>query len=402
MATLHRLPDPAALIAELRFSSRSPAADAWADLLACGQRTTLAVDEALNEAVASCWSKGWMPRDLVRVANRSKNESFIELVRLAILAEAAHAAHPPDRVAEQWRHQLNELASLGAVAASPLGRIQQQLGSEAYGLLLGIDLLQMLDRQSRLPFACPPPGSAQRCGPEAADRTALSPKLLERIRHLLQKAERTTFPAEAEAFMSKAQALMAEHSIERAMLDRDLDDGEGATSLRIYLDDPYASAKHELVSAVARANRCRVVYCPDLGFDAVFGFPHDLAAVELLHTSLLVQATAAMTAQGPVKDARGRSRTRSFRASFLVGFAHRIGERLREAQAASTRAAESTHGASLLPVLAGRSRAVDDAVAAVFPRLGRVRTSTSNSAGWAAGRVAADLATLGPPRSLSA
>lgn len=56
--------------------------------------------------------------------------------------------------------------------------------------------------------------------------------------------------------------------------------------------------------------------------------PSDLDAVELLFTSLLVQATTAMLAAGSRQDAHGRSRTRSFRQSFLAAYAQRIGERL--------------------------------------------------------------------------
>ena len=66
----------------------------------------------------------------------------------------------------------------------------------------------------------------------------------------------------------------------------------------------------------------------------------DLAAVEMLFTSLLVQATAAMVHAGPRRDARGRSRTRSFRHAFLNAYAARIGERLRDAAGeAASRAA---------------------------------------------------------------
>ena len=60
----------------------------------------------------------------------------------------------------------------------------------------------------------------------------------------------------------------------------------------------------------------------------MIGFSADLDAVELLFTSLLVQASAALQRAGGKRDAAGRSRTRSFRQSFLVAYAVRIGERL--------------------------------------------------------------------------
>jgi hypothetical protein len=112
----------------------------------------------------------------------------------------------------------------------------------------------------------------------------------------------------------------------------------------------------------------------------------------MLFTSLLVQATTAMVHAGPRRDAAGRSRTRSFRHAFLNAYAARVGERLRDA---AGRATADTAGRDLLPVLAARDQAVDDAVATMFPNLiqGRAR-SVSNHEGWAAGRAAADMASL--------
>ena len=49
---------------------------------------------------------------------------------------------------------------------------------------------------------------------------------------------------------------------------------------------------------MAQANRCRVVWSKDLGLVTVIGFPADLDAVELLFTSLLVQANTAMLRAG--------------------------------------------------------------------------------------------------------
>ena len=62
---------------------------------------------------------------------------------------------------------------------------------------------------------------------------------------------------------------------------------------------------------VAAANRCRAVWHRSLGLCTVLGFPGDLDAVELLVTSLLVQATTAMVQAGSRRDVYGRSRTRS-------------------------------------------------------------------------------------------
>jgi hypothetical protein len=160
------------------------------------------------------------------------------------------------------------------------------------------------------------------------------------------------------------------------------------------VDDPYAGAKSILLSEVAAANRCRAVWSKGLGFSTVLGFDADLEFVDILYTSLLVQATSAMVAAGSQVDRSGRSRTRSFRQAFLLAYAGRIGHRLREAETASRAAAAEEYGEALLPVLADRSAAVKAAEAEAFPHLVSRSVSVSNAAGWAAGKAAADLAHL--------
>jgi len=221
--------------------------------------------------------------------------------------------------------------------------------------------------------------------------------MLGKVRALLAKAESTEFPEEAEVLSARAQELMARHSIDHALLDAESGTGSAPTSAptgrRIPVENPYDGPKAALLTVVADASRCRAVWHRELGFSTVLGFPADLTAVEMLFTSLLVQATTAMVHAGPRRDAAGRSRTRSFRHAFLNAYAARIGERLSDATARA--AADTVAGRDLLPVLAARDQAVDDAVATMFPELVRGRArSVSNHEGWAAGRAAADMAGL--------
>ena len=55
------------------------------------------------------------------------------------------------------------------------------------------------------------------------------------------------------------------------------------------------------------------------------------------------------------------------------------------------------HGDALLPVLARREDAVDEAVRDTFPHLRSMRVTASDPAGYAAGHAAADRARLGGP-----
>lgn len=226
--------------------------------------------------------------------------------------------------------------------------------------------------------------------------TVIDDRLLHKVRSLLAKAESTPYPEEADALTAKAQALMDRHSIDAAVLAAS---GRGpaatASGRLVVIDDPYARAKYLLLSEVARANRSRAVFDPHHRRATVVGFPVDLEAVELLFTSLLIQATAAMLRAG----VDGDTRSRAYRHAFLVSYAGRIGQRLREAAAAVVAEATAAHGASVLPVLAGRELAVDDELARQFPRLRNLRVSVSHGGGWGAGRAAADRAQLHRPAS---
>lgn len=235
----------------------------------------------------------------------------------------------------------------------------------------------------------PPPGAAT---PPAPETRGVDQKVLARVRALLAKAESTTFPDEAEALSAKAQELMSRHSLERVVAQADTGSPAPASARRLWLDSPYVAAKGLLVDAVAEANRCRAVLCEQLGFSTVLGDEVDLEIVELLTTSLLVQATRAMVAAGSRTSRTGQSRTRSFRHSFLIAYATRIRERLSTARDAGTAAVADTD--RLLPVLAAREQAVEDLLTSMFPASAARSFSVGNAAGWHAGRAAADLAVL--------
>jgi len=151
------------------------------------------------------------------------------------------------------------------------------------------------------------------------------------------------------------------------MLNRAGQEGHAGpvTARRLWIDQPYVSAKSMLVHAVAEANRCQSVLSESLGFCTLIGEPADLEAVELLVTSLLVQANAAMLRYGQQADRRGASRTRSFRRSFLIAYASRIGERLMASTEEAT--AQTGRVSELLPVLRSARERVEDACNADVP-----------------------------------
>ncbi len=228
-----------------------------------------------------------------------------------------------------------------------------------------------------------------------------------RIRALLDKAEHTDFVHERDAFTAKAMALMAEYRITEAMVDavRDPQERRGRIGDReIQLGSgPYVRARLSLLGPIAEANSCTVVtYVGWEGRVAVLhGYEADLARVEMLYTSLLVQATSAASR---VQVPRG-AKTVSVRRSFLFGFSAKVGQRLADANAAAARAAESdasarpdgAHGddrVSVALVLADRRADVDDYVQQRYGRLGTLRAPRVSATGYHQGEAAGARADL--------
>lgn len=237
----------------------------------------------------------------------------------------------------------------------------------------------------------------------SARPAATEPKVLEKVRALLAKAERTTFPDEAEAFTAKAEELVARHRIDRALLDALAGAAvpdHGVHRHTVAVDDPYASAKASLYTCVARAFGCDAVLGDRGRVVHLFGAPDDLALVDALVTSLLLQAALRLQAAGPQRDACGRSTTRSFRHAFYLAYAARIGERLRASVRRAVDDLDDEQRRSALPVLARRDDAVQAAIARAFPHLETRRTRVSNASGVHAGRAAADAADLAVARAV--
>ena len=342
-----------------------------------------AVDDAIawwtDRGLDRAWGSGWQPADVVRAVRRTLGAGHAQALAPAVAASAAR--RPEATGDERWAGQVATIAP--HVGRSPV------LRPRAEAVALAVEVVSLLLDLPPLPRLSTPACGAKR------DGRAASAAMLERVRALLAKAESTTFPEEAEALTTKAQELMARHAIDEAMLEIGGEAGPGeVVGWRIHVEDPYAGAKSILLGHIAKANRCRAVWSSGLGIATVFGAPSDLEMVEVLFTSLLVQATEAMVGAGRRVDGQGRSRTRSFRHSFLLAYAARIGERLAAATASVVAEGAARHGDALLPVLAGREEAVEEAVRAAFPRLVHRDVRIGNYSGWVAGRAAAELASL--------
>lgn len=382
---------PAAVYARLLAGHDSPVSPR---VVASALRSTL------TEQVTRLTGTGWTPGDLGHVVRRDLDAHHVPV--LAALLESEVARHGRHRVDPAW---LAELRALGAQRPADL-RLVSDL-ELALGLGCTLAVLPPVEQ------VLPPPGAArpaaashhvrprpnQTSVPNGVPTGERDIARLAKIRALLAKAESTEFPEEAEALSAKAQELVSRYSLERLVAHAaDPDDGVEVRVRRIWIDQPYVYPKALLVNAVARANRCRTVIAERLGVSTVIGDADDLDAVELIVTSLMVQASTAMLVHGRDQGRRGESRTTSFRRAFLMAYAGRIGERLSTAADEATE--ETGRSAELVPIIARHAEQVDATVDQLFPKLRTRRATASNGAGWAAGRAAADRATLSP-RSLT-
>ena len=328
----------------------------------------------LTQAVGGAWARGYSPRALHHGVGRVLGATHAVLLTDAILREhaAAGVAATPT-----WDREVADLAARhggGAVDATTMGQADELLA-----------FLNALREE---------PPTITRDGVEEQVR-GLDGPVLTRIRALLRKAESTDFDHEAEALTAKAQELITRHAVDEALVEGERPAGS-TVARRILLDDPYLDVKGLLVTEVAAASRCSAVLARRMGWVTVFGHVTDVAACELLVTSLQAQALHGMARIGSVVDAHGRSRTRSFRRAYLMGFAVRVGERLQAAAAQVISDVDEGSGGAL-PVLASRAVAAEQAVAAAFPDLQqRTISPGSSSAGYVAGQTAADLASLNP------
>jgi hypothetical protein len=240
--------------------------------------------------------------------------------------------------------------------------------------------------------------------------------MLAKVRKILAKAEDpAATPEEAETYTAKAAEMMAAYGVDRALLAEERPESDVVGDRVVVLDPPYALDKATLLSSVAFELRCRAVrrirYAGPRATKQVsvhlFGYGSDLMRLEVLFTSLLLQAHTAMSRVDPPPW----ESLAAYRRSWLAGFTAAVARRLHEAEKQAAHAAEDgrcagaagagpdrSRGRSVELVLQDRTVAVSDAVDAEYPRLGTARTRRLSGSGGRSGWQAGQRADLGGSR----
>ncbi|MGX7723909.1 DUF2786 domain-containing protein [Rhodococcus pyridinivorans] len=358
-------------------------------------------EHALLAELGDAYERGWQPADVLHVTAHSGGASDVALTAATMLFDA-QIRRAAERAPVEWVRQLDEIARRHPRPADAAGAPTLADGLfRAFPDVTRFEIEGLAFTWKYLPsFAIltPPPSRwpSVRSGAPSAP-TPPDTRILERIRALLSKAESTDFPDEAEALTAKAQELVSRHAVGAALLAGPDSGTDPVVGRRIHLDSPYIREKVLLLTAIGDANRVRTVWFTRVQIATIIGTATDLQQAEMLYTSLLVQAGRAVQAAGTA-GRRGSSAT-SFRRAFLTGYAHRIGERLREADVRATAHAAADAQVpitTLAPILARRSDAVDTEFRRLFPVTRDSRSRGVDADGFHAGRDAAETASLTP------
>ncbi|MDO5737512.1 MAG: DUF2786 domain-containing protein [Propionibacteriaceae bacterium] len=322
-----------------------------------------AVFQANAEPVLLSWVRdlygrgGWQPTELIRHLSRHGKSHVADLTRVVVAVERDVRVGPTAKDAG-WLRQW-EAARLPSKVAET-GWMAAWAASHPDWLKLVYRFAMLLSGMPALePLLVPPSGvrSSRRLASKQAP--ASTNPMLERVRALLAKAESTQYESEAIAFTAKAQELMTKHALDQAML---AGAGSGPAApgvIRIPIDPPYLDAKALLLQVIAEHSRCQAVLHESVEMSSVIGFSTDLEVVELLFTSLLVQAHHALAAASVAAPPGSRTRSQSFRAAFLQGFISRIDARLAAVNSVAFDEAKA-HSDTFLPVLRSRDEQISE------------------------------------------
>ncbi len=302
-----------------------------------------AFEAALVRDVGRLVRGGWTPADLAVAVHRTNADpACVAVLATALHLEAAARADvwmPPGWTAAI--HRLGRRAEVNGRSIPGLRAIMDVRRSfqGLTGLADSTDGLDWLTRRS-----------------EDAELAA--------ARALLDRAECADTDVDAQALTGQVQSALRRRSVGRL-------NGAEPPPLhlrRIWLSQGYVKPQEAVLTSLAEANRCGVVFTRALTLATLIGPPWDLDTVEMLNESLLVQAAAGRRRRAEqFRDARRPGSTVPLPAGppFMTGFPARVHDLV----VAAARAAERDVPAGVLEAVADDVRKR----LALLPRQGTLR-----------------------------
>lgn len=301
------------------------------------------LEHTITTQLVAAARTGWTPDDIRHVIG-----SAADLFLHAALPEVEASA--PATIRAAWLRQSHGPRS-GEATISELETISRKLatlpGFQDTDLLTDLHLLHDRDL-------------------EAGDLSAEQRRAQQRITGLLKKAESTTFAAEADSLVAKAQQLRQRYRIDNAC-PGGLSPAPGdLVSVRIRLAAPWVRQQFLLLSRVSFANSCRAVLFRGIGIASLIGHPDDVRHVAELFNSLNHQRVYFMRTSPGAREAARAGQTSAYRRAFLFSYAIRVGDLL---TSAADEVSLTPHEAeNALPVLARRDEVAGVAADRLFPR----------------------------------
>lgn len=251
------------------------------------------------------------------------------------------------------------------------------------------------------------------------DSTAGLSEDQKRIKHkidaLIAKAESTQFEDEADALITKAQALRQRYRISE-VLSADTDGPTQIVARRVHITPPWVKHQFMLLGAVGRHNGCASLLVHDDGIATVLGTASDVEHTVDLYYSLNRQREWFMRHSPGADEARAFGDTTAYRRSFILAYATRIGDILYHANKAGSYKHDNAEDATdrsleqapnhdydvtskALPVLARRHAESEKMRDQLFPNLSSMNLSATHIQGIDDGISAASRSHFGGDKS---
>lgn len=236
--------------------------------------------------------------------------------------------------------------------------------------------------------------------------------MIRKVQALWRQADdASTTSAEKDAFIAKAQEMMAKYAIDEMVLEEASGSREAVilSDIRIFVEGKNTLVPDQriyLAHIIGTHNRCKSVIrrmpasvSPDgepikAGtYLTTVGFKSDTLTVRLMYTILGTDMISAMMDE-PTDHMTGPQQ-KNYYANFCDGYVDRIDGRLRDINRRVHEVAESTNGMAL--VLRGKELEVADTFKQMFPKLGsqKVTKFQHDPNARERGAAAADKADLG-------